>query len=375
MLTESSLEHISPQKIEWSNKFSLGSRVIDEDHHYLITIYNSMVECITQSKGNAEFAEILSKMTDYSISHFKKEESYMAQMGYPHLEEHRRLHKEYILKTALFNSRFLSSDPPSQNEVTHFLKKWWENHIIKIDSQYEEFRVCGVRKQIVEALSMHSKESDIEGARRFFKEHIELYGVRSPMVHKISAQIYSALPYKDKESVFTICEKMLASGMMEECIIACKWSYKVFEQYSKEDFYIFESWVKEYITNWAVCDTFCNHTMGKFLELFPEYIPSIKEWCNSSNRWVRRAAAVSFIIPAKEGKFIEEVFDIADRLLTDQDDMVQKGYGWLLKVASQSHLQEVYNFVINNKKRMPRTALRYAIEKMLYPMKEEAMKR
>jgi 3-methyladenine DNA glycosylase AlkD len=90
---------------------------------------------------------------------------------------------------------------------------------------------------------------------------------------------------------------------------------------------------------------------------------------------MRRASAVSLIIPAKHGKFLEDVIGIASLLLTDADDMVQKGYGWLLKEASRKHTSEVFAFVMKNQKQMPRTALRYAIELMPKELKVEAMKK
>jgi 3-methyladenine DNA glycosylase AlkD len=90
---------------------------------------------------------------------------------------------------------------------------------------------------------------------------------------------------------------------------------------------------------------------------------------------MKRAAAVSLIIPAKKGLFLKEIFTISDRLLTDKDDMVQKGYGWMLKEASQMHQDEVYQYVLKHCEDMPRTALRYAIEKMPPELKSEAMKK
>src|SRR5208283_4382337 len=95
----------------------------------------------------------------------------------------------------------------------------------------------------------------------------------------------------------------------------------------------------------------------------------------SPNRWLKRAAAVSLIIPAKKGQFFPEIIQIADRLLLDKDDMVQKGYGWMLKEASKQHQSDVYQYVLKHRRDMPRTALRYAIEKMSLEMKAEAMKR
>ena len=82
---------------------------------------------------------------------------------------------------------------------------------------------------------------------------------------------------------------------------------------------------------------------------------------------------MSLIVPAKNGKFLKDVFQIADILLLDKDDMVQKGYGWMLKVASQAHQQEVFEYVLAHKASMPRTALRYAIEKMPKELKHKAM--
>ncbi len=73
--------------------------------------------------------------------------------------------------------------------------------------------------------------------------------------------------------------------------------------------------------------------------------------------------------------FLEDVFEIADILLSDKDDLVQKGYGWMLKEASRQHQREVFNYIMRKKTVMPRTALRYAIEKMPEDLRRRAMKK
>lgn len=90
---------------------------------------------------------------------------------------------------------------------------------------------------------------------------------------------------------------------------------------------------------------------------------------------MRRASAVSLIDPAKKGLFLKDIFEISDILFLDKDDLVQKGYGWMLKAASQVHEEMVFKYVMKNKKAMPRTALRYAIEKMPKALKEKAMEK
>jgi 3-methyladenine DNA glycosylase AlkD len=208
---------------------------------------------------------------------------------------------------------------------------------------------------------------------RFFKEDVKLYGIKSTEVSLISKEHFKAIVDKSKENIFGLCNDLWKSGYMEESFVACNWSYNVHKQYEPSDFYVFESWVNNYVGNWASCDTLCNHTVGTFVEMYPKYLSGLKKWATSSNHWVKRASAVSLIVPARNGKFLPEIFEIADILHSDKDDMVQKGYGWMLKAASQAYQQEVFKYVMKKKATMPRTSLRYAIEKMPSELKALAM--
>ena len=172
-----------------------------------------------------------------------------------------------------------------------------------------------------------------------------------------------------------MCEELWSTGLLEESFIAAEWAYLIKEKFEPEDFSVFERWIDKYVNNWASCDTLCNHTVGTLVEKYPEKITELKRFARSDNRWMRRAAAVTLIIPARKGLFLDDIFDIADILLMDNDDLVQKGYGWMLKAASQANQKAVFDYVIKNKKVMPRTALRYAIEKMPADLKKEAMKK
>jgi 3-methyladenine DNA glycosylase AlkD len=223
-------------------------------------------------------------------------------------------------------------------------------------------------------LRQHTDPATAASGQRFFKEKITLYGVKTPVVGKIAKKYFHALKDKNKQDVFCLCEALFRSDYNEEAWIACEWAYGLRKQYRPDDFDTFEKWMEAYINNWAKCDTLCNHTIGELVEQYPELIQRLKGWTGSKNRWLRRGAAVTLIIPARRGKFLPEIFEIADRLLRDEDDLVQKGYGWMLKAASQAHREEVFDYVMKNKQEMPRTALRYSIEKMPQNLKAEAMK-
>jgi 3-methyladenine DNA glycosylase AlkD len=208
---------------------------------------------------------------------------------------------------------------------------------------------------------------------RFFKEEVKCYGAKTDTVSKIARTYYPEIKSLGKKDIFLLCEELLKSDFNEEAFIAFDWAFRSQTRFEKEDFYVFEGWLNNYVNNWAKCDTLCNHTIGSMVEKFPQLLEYLKLWAKSDNRWFRRASAVTLIIPAKKGHFLKDIFEIADLLLIDKDDLVQKGYGWLLKEASRQHQNEVFKYIMQNKTAMPRTALRYAIEKMPESLKREAM--
>jgi 3-methyladenine DNA glycosylase AlkD len=231
--------------------------------------------------------------------------------------------------------------------------------------------IIDIRKE----LKKNSDEKTRRSGENFFKEKISSYGVKSAVVSRISKEYFKQVKDKSKNEIFALCEELWRSGNMEESFVACHWSYYLHEQFEPQDFNVFEKWVSKYVGNWASCDTLCNHTIGTLVEMYPQYIKKLKLWTRSKNRWVKRASAVTLIIPAKKGMFLKDIFDISDELLIDPDDMVQKGYGWMLKSASRLHQKEVFDYVLKHKKVMPRTALRYAIEKMPENLRKRAMEK
>lgn len=210
---------------------------------------------------------------------------------------------------------------------------------------------------------------------RFFKHDLKCHGVNNPDCQKIGRTYISILKGEDKKNIWKLCDHLFGSEYLEESLIACQIIFAQKKNYTETDFDVFESWVNGYINNWAVCDTFCNKVIGEMLFKFPHLVQRVKLWSLSENLWARRASAVSFIYPGKRSTYVEDQFEIALVLLEDREDMVQKGYGWMLKVLSSTRLQDVFNFVQTYKSRMPRTALRYSIEKMPAELKAEAMKK
>ncbi len=231
--------------------------------------------------------------------------------------------------------------------------------------------ISTIRKELEKQVDEKTRDN----SQSLFKERVTLYGVKTAIVSKIARKHFLEIKHLSKQEIFILCEELLKSDYWEEAFIAFDWAYQLHDKYEPGDFIIFQNWLNKYINNWAKCDTLCNHTIGAFIERYPQYLKNLKQWAKSENRWLRRASAATLIIPAKQGKFLEDVLEIADILLQDKDDLVQKGYGWMLKAASQRHQKEVFDYVMRNKETMPRTALRYAIEKMPEDLRRRAMKK
>jgi 3-methyladenine DNA glycosylase AlkD len=209
----------------------------------------------------------------------------------------------------------------------------------------------------------------------FFKEPIQAYGVRSPDWRRISQEYWSRVKHLPKADVFKLCEELLAIRNGEERGVAFDWANRMRKQLVPADFTRLERWLKQHVSNWGSCDGLSTGVLGNFLVDHPEFLPRVQKWAKSKSRWLRRASAVALIPAVKQEEHLDRAFATADDLLEDQDDMVQKGYGWMLKEISNKRPREVFDFVMKRKATMPRTALRYAIEKLPPAWRKRAIAR
>lgn len=232
-------------------------------------------------------------------------------------------------------------------------------------------------RQVRSLLRENADPATRESGMRFFKGDdkaaVKLYGVKSAAVRKIAKTQFAALKGRAREEIFALCEQLWQGGHIEEIGVACEWSYAMRKHYLPADFRAFETWLAKHVNNWAACDTLCNHTIGMLVEMYPELSGELLRWAETDHCWLKRGAAVTLIVPARKGLFADEIFAIADRLLADPDDLVQKGYGWMLKAASEARPKEVFAYLMEHKSTMPRTAFRYALEKMPPEWRKKAM--
>ncbi len=182
-------------------------------------------------------------------------------------------------------------------------------------------------------------------------------------IRKLSGKLYRQAGTKDSRQVFALCEEFLSHRDWAMGVIAFDWAYRVRAQYTEEVFPVFYGWLKEYVRGWGDCDDFCTHAFGELIRQYKGLFPCVLDWTEDRDFWVRRAAAV-VLIPSILRKDYDGIrpFAVADRLLTDEHDLVRKGYGWMLKCLSQAEPEQVEAYLTDHCGDMPRVAYRYALE-------------
>ncbi|MFW5888406.1 MAG: DNA alkylation repair protein [Patescibacteria group bacterium] len=234
-----------------------------------------------------------------------------------------------------------------------------------------------INQRIRQELRANIEEKHKESSRKIFKEKISCYGVKTPVVRRMAKKHFKQISYLSKKEILVLSEHLLKSGYNEEATIAIQWTGNIVDRLEKKDLAIFEKWLDLYMDNWAKVDDFCLHVIHPLIVEYLELVHKVKQWPRSANKWLRRASAVSFITTVNSfyatRHDLEDIFEVAETLLPDTEDMVQKGYGWMLKSASVQNRRQVFDFIMKHKPEMPRTALRYAIEKMPDDLKKRAM--
>jgi 3-methyladenine DNA glycosylase AlkD len=203
-----------------------------------------------------------------------------------------------------------------------------------------------------------------ETEQRFFKERIQHRGVAAPDIQRIERDIYPRVKKLSVAERDRLCTALWASRNHEEGALVCYLYRRFAKQCGAREFALFTRWLDRYVDNWSLTDGLALWLLGASIANDATLIDKLNSWTRSRNRWKRRAAAVALVYSAKRGEHTRAILRIATPLIEDQDDMVQKGVGWLLKETYPKKPAEVVRFLVANRKKTTRLVLRYAAEKM-----------
>jgi len=122
--------------IEWSKEYEIGIEKIDRQHFTLVEYINRLEEASGAGSNGHLINTIFQGLMNYTNYHFTFEEIYMKNINYPDLEEHKLMHKDFILKIRKFKTDFESGELPDLSLLHRFLQRWLIEHIREEDKKY-----------------------------------------------------------------------------------------------------------------------------------------------------------------------------------------------------------------------------------------------
>lgn len=216
-------------------------------------------------------------------------------------------------------------------------------------------------KQIKSVLRKSAKQ-DPTLAARFFKtgageyaEHDKFIGINTPTLRKIANE-FSVLPIPD-------IQLLLESGINEERLLAL---FILTKQYArgkvqdKKTIYQFYLDNLQFVNNWNLVDSSAHLIVGAHLSNSNKKI--LETLAKSNSLWERRVAIVATWYFIRNDDF-EWTLRLAKTLLQDSHDLIHKAVGWMLREVGKRDTKVLTSFLDKHAAHMPRTMLRYAIEK------------
>ena len=131
---------------------------------------------------------------------------------------------------------------------------------------------------------------------------------------------------------------------------------------------------RNYSSNWATTDSICASLIGPLLIARPTCRIQLRRWSRDRNMWVRRAAAVALVPSVRRGEALDLGYEIAKALHGDKEDLIQKAVGWMLREAGKPDPVRLERYLRANGASIPRTTLRYAIERFSVRKRKELLK-
>jgi 3-methyladenine DNA glycosylase AlkD len=200
------------------------------------------------------------------------------------------------------------------------------------------------------------------GVEWFFKEEIQSRGWYTAELRR-AALNFRRQVRKDHDLHFLIevADQLFSGSVLEEKIAAVFLLEKLDREFGEREFKRFASWLDR-ISSWADHDTLVHDLIAPMIASQPDRARIVFRWAKSPNRWRRRAACVALVRGTRAKMFFSEITRLSDLLVSDKDDMVQKGLGWLLRETAKFDRKRTVRYLRKIRGSAQRLVLRTACE-------------
>jgi 3-methyladenine DNA glycosylase AlkD len=201
-----------------------------------------------------------------------------------------------------------------------------------------------------------------EGVQHFFKEEIKSRGWYTGELRKVAGRFRRViLKEQGLDFLVQVADELFCDDILEEKIFAVLLLETLTDNFDDRQFKLFEQWLRR-ISSWADHDSLVHYLIAPMVVADCKRVKRLFRWAESRDRWHRRAACVGFIQGTRRKMFFAEITRLSNLLLSDEDDMVQKGLGWLLRETAKADPRRTMPYLLSIRDRAPRRVLRTACE-------------
>ncbi len=222
-----------------------------------------------------------------------------------------------------------------------------------------------VAEEMLKLLKSHADKTRAASYQRYFKQPVDYLGVGKQRFEEVEQNLLDRVEgtWTIKQAV-QFCKLMVKDPHMEIRGLG----FRIVAAYVPDApptlLADIKRWLERSCGNWATVDsTLAPSILAPFIELYPDLLPEVVSWTESPSQWVRRGATVAFVPLVKQKKYVPTAYKIASRLFDDKEDLIHKAVGWLLRETGKSDMQRLERFLLKHGPKIPRTTVRYAIER------------
>ncbi len=201
-----------------------------------------------------------------------------------------------------------------------------------------------------------------KGVQWFFKEEIKSHGWYTGDLRRVARRYRGEIRNKSGiDSLVRTADELFSGRVLEEKIFAVLLLEDLTGDFGESEFRLFESWLDR-ISSWADHDGLVHYLIAPMISAEPKRASKAFEWAKSPDRWHRRAACVSLIHGTRRKLFFSQITRLSSLLIGDEDDIVQKGLGWLLRETAKADPHRTIPYLLKIREKAPRLVLRTACE-------------
>jgi 3-methyladenine DNA glycosylase AlkD len=221
---------------------------------------------------------------------------------------------------------------------------------------------AAVAAQLRRMLKNGGSAEHTAGVQWFFKDEIQSRGWYTANLRRAAVGFRREVRREyGLDFLIEVADRLFSGPVLEEKIAAVFLLEKLDGEFGDGEFKLFETWLDR-ISSWSDHDALVHDLIAPMIASRPARAKAVFRWAKSPNRWHRRAACVALIRGSRANMFFPEITTLSDFLLADEDDMVQKGLGWLLRETAKFDAKRTVPYLMKIRGRTPRLVLRTACE-------------